>query len=157
MKKINHDILKLIHEQDEVGIRELCRMIKRTHNDHRDFYGLTALLKAGYINFTGPIPKVKGTTEINSYIMALTFQAYSQGTGEQSYKSLSLLASDNEDAYLFIGEKGIEYFHSRSENRKGWYLVAVLTLVCSIISGVIVAKFNVVSQRTPYECCAKST
>ena len=157
MKKINHEILRIIHEQDEIGIRELCRMIKRTYNDHRDFYGLTALLKAGYINFTGPIPKIKGTTEVNSYIMALTFQAYSQGTGEQLYKTLILFDSDNEDAYLFIGEKGIEYFHSRSENRKGWYLVAALSLVCSIVSGVLVAKLSEVPQKTPQECCSKST
>lgn len=142
LKKVNHEMLSLIHRRDEVGVREISSLIARKHNDHRDFYGLTALIESKYINFTGPIPKFQETGEVNSYVLAQTLQAYSQGTGTQQYMDVTLFGSETEDAALYIGPKGIEYFHSRKELRKGWYLVACLTLICSIVSGLIVANLT---------------
>lgn len=142
MKKVNHEMLSMIHRYDEVGMREISKYIHRKHNDHRDFYGLTALIEVKYINFTGPIPKFKESGEVNSYLLTQTLQAYSQGDGMQQYKDVTLFGSESGDAVLYLGPKGIEYFHARQELRKGWYLVALLSLVCSIASGIVVAHIS---------------
>ncbi|MGI2111949.1 hypothetical protein ACRN9C_21615 [Shewanella frigidimarina] len=147
MKKVNHEMLSMIHEYDEVGMREISKYISRKHNDHRDFYGLTALIEAKYINFTGPIPKFKETGEVNSYVLAQTLQAYSQGEGMQQYKDVTLFGSEG-DAALYLGPKGIEYFHARQELRKGWFLVALLSLVCSIASGIVVGNLSSSEQNS---------
>ena len=157
MKKVNHEMLSMIHKYDEVGMREISQYIHRKHNDHRDFYGLTALIEAKYINFTGPIPKFKETGEVNSYVLAQTLQAYSQGDGMQQYKDVTLFASDGGDAALYLGPKGIEYFHARQELRKGWYLVALLSLICSIVSGIVVANFSTSETASSVEIVEKNT
>ena len=150
-------MLSMIHKYDEVGMREISQYIYRKHNDHRDFYGLTALIEAKYINFTGPIPKFKETGEVNSYVLAQTLQAYSQGDGMQQYKDVTLFGSDGGDAALYLGPKGIEYFHARQELRKGWYLVALLSLVCSIASGIVVANFSTSETVSSVETVEKNT
>ncbi len=134
MKRDHHEILEYIYKNDEAGIRELSALMKRKHNDHRDFYALSALLKEGYIEFTGPNCK-------EALVQAQTFQCYSQGTGQQAYKNTNLF-SNEEDSYFFIGAKGIAYFHQRSELRKGWLIVAALSVLVSIMSGVIVAQLT---------------
>ncbi len=132
MKRNHHKILEYIHNHDEADIRELSKIMLRKHNDHRDFYGLTALLKEGYIEFTGPNCK-------EALTQAFTFQCYSQGFGQQTYKTVTVFGKDYEDAHFFIGPKGISYFHQRSEIRKGWFIAAALSVAASIISGITVA------------------
>tara|TARA_R110002050_G_scaffold59277_10_gene132738 strand:+ start:618 stop:980 length:363 start_codon:yes stop_codon:yes gene_type:complete len=114
----------------------------RKHNDHRDFYALAALLDSGYIGFTGPI-KLDEENNVNIYRQVRIFQAYSQGDGTQTYQDETILGSNNPDSYMYIGSKGIEYFHNRSESRKGWYLTFTLALIGAIISGVVVSKLTV--------------
>jgi hypothetical protein len=137
LKKELHQILEHIYKHDEIGIRELSWIMYRKHNDHRDFYGLTALLEAGYIGFTGPISKQNDGC-LNVYNQVRAFQAYSQGIDNPTYDNATLLMPSNDDAHLFIAPKSIEYFNLRKEQRIGWYLVSALTLVCSIASGVVV-------------------
>ena len=137
MKKELHQILEHIYKHDEIGIRELSGMMSRKHGDHRDFYGLTALLEAGYIGFTGPISKQKGGS-VNVYNQVRAFQAYSQGMDNPTYDNTTVMPS-NLDSHLYIAPKSIEYFNLRKEQRTGWYLVSILTLVCSIASGVVVS------------------
>ncbi|MFC3681553.1 hypothetical protein [Bacterioplanoides pacificum] len=134
MKQNYHQILEYIYKNEEAGIREVSRMMVRKYDDHRDFYGLAALLKEGYIGFTGPIHE-------ETLNQVETFQCYSQGEGRQTYGRTTLF-SKNEDSYFYIGPKGISYFHQRWELRRGWYIVAVLTLVASIVSGVIIANLT---------------
>ena len=117
LKESHYQILKYIYDNDDVGIKEISSMMVRTHNDHRDFYSLAALLESGYIGFTGPV-YFDDNGKLETYEQVRIFQA---------------------DSYLYIGPKSIEYFNTRSETRKGWYLVAALAFVASIISGVIVS------------------
>lgn len=141
MKRSHHEILKYIYDNDDIGIRELCSLITRKHNDHRDFYALVALLECGYIGFTGPIhTKVDGT--INTYEQVRLFQAYSQGDGPQVYDGVSV-AGLKSDSYLYVSHKTIEYFNNRSENRRSWFITAALSLICAILSGLIVSHFTV--------------
>ncbi|WP_423807220.1 hypothetical protein OUO06_09425 [Photobacterium damselae] len=141
MKKSHHEILKYIFDNDDAGIRELAFMMTCKHNDHRDFYALAALLDAGYIGFTGPVfDKEDGTLDV--YKQVRLFQAYSQGEGSQTYDGTTILA-EKEDSYLYVASKAIEYFHARSESRKGWFLTAGLALLTAIISGVIVSHLTV--------------
>ena len=135
MKKAHHQILSYVYEEEEVGIRELSSLMARGKGDHRDFYGLVALLQAGYVGFTGPVHS--DATE-----QAHLFQCYAQGQGLQQSGNVQLLPSDNDDSYLYIGARGIEYFHQRSEARKGWILAAVFSLVASVISGVVVSQLT---------------
>lgn len=137
MKKTYHEILQLIYDNDDIGIRELASMMKRKHNDHRDFYGLTALLEAGYIGFSGPI-RNKEDGSINVYEQVRLFQAYSQGSGQQTYDKVTLCGL-KQDSYFYIAPKTIEYFHSRSETRIGLYFTAGLAIISSIISSIIVS------------------
>lgn len=145
MKRKYHEILQYIYEHEEAGIREISAQMIRKNNDHRDFYGLVALLQSGYIGFTGlQCPE--------SLYQAYFFQCYAQGKGAQTYKTVQLLESENEDSYFYIGAKGIEYFHQRSESRKGWYLAAAFALIASIISGVVVAKLTENKSITEIKC-----
>lgn len=141
MKKQHHEILKLIYEYDDVGIRKISSILVRKYNDHRDFYGLVAMLEANYIGFTGPIHHDEKNGKLDVYSQVRLFQAYSQGKGNQTYDGVTIFGK-NSDAHLYIGPKGIEYFHNRQEIRRGWYLVATLSFVCSIISGIIVSYFT---------------
>jgi len=141
MKKSHHEILKYIFDNDDAGIRELSSMMKRKHNDHRDFYALAALLDAGYIGFTGPIYDKKGGA-LDVYKQVRLFQAYSQGEGKQTYDGINIFAKKG-DSYLYVASKSIEYFHARSESRKGWYLTAALAFLTAIFSGVIVSQLTV--------------
>jgi hypothetical protein len=115
----------------------------RKKNDHRDFYGLVALLQEGYIRFTGPIVD-------HALNQAYCFQCYSQGEGQQQYKTMTIFTS-NEDSYLFIGPKGLAYFHQRSELRRGWIAVTVLALIASIISGITVSYLTDKQNAIPCE------
>ena len=141
MKRTYHEILSYIHENEESGIREISSMMVRGRNDYRDFYGLVSLLQGGYIGFTGPIiPEASHQARL--------FQCYAQGHGFQTCGDVQLFESDNEDSYLYIGPKGIEYFHQRAESRKSWIIAAILALIASIISGVVVAKLTDDDQGT---------
>jgi len=113
-------------------------MMERKYNDHRDFYGLAALLEAGYIGFTGPIYNT-------TYQQIRLFQAYSQGGGNQTYDGITLF-SDNLDSYFYVAPKSLDYFHNRKEQRMGWYLTAALALIASIISGVAVSQLTTTQQ-----------
>ncbi|MEZ8026117.1 hypothetical protein [Enterovibrio norvegicus] len=141
MKKSHHDILEYIFDNDDAGIREVASIMKRKHNDYRDFYALAALLDAGYIGFTGPVfEKKDGTLDV--YRQVRLFQAYSQGEGIQNYDGVQI-SIDEKDSYLHTASKAIEYFHSRSESRTGWFLTAGFALLTAIISGVIVSHLTV--------------
>lgn len=145
MKKSHHEILEYIFEHDDAGIKELASMMKRKHNDHRDFYALAALIDAGYIGFTGPIwDKEDGSLDV--YKQVRLFQAYSQGDGNQTYDGTTIFAK-TEDSYLYVASRAIEYFHARSELRKGWFLTAGLALITAIISGVIVSQLTVTAIK----------
>lgn len=136
MKLKYHQVLKFIYEAEEVPIRNLCSWMKRKHNDHRDFYGLSALLQDGYIGFTGPI-------EDDIYSQACIFQCYSQPKDKPKYKQVTLLGeNENTHANIYISSKCIEYFYQRSEMRKGWYVAAILAVIASIISGVVVSELT---------------
>ena len=137
LKESHYQILKYIYDNDDVGIKEISSMMVRTHNDHRDFYSLAALLESGYIGFTGPV-YFDDNGKLETYEQVRIFQAYSQVDSQQTYDGVTITAKKN-DSYLYIGPKSIEYFNTRSETRKGWYLVAALAFVASIISGVIVS------------------
>ncbi|TOK18428.1 hypothetical protein CGI22_24315 [Vibrio parahaemolyticus] len=141
MKKSHYEILKYIYDHDDAGIREICSLMTRKHNDHRDFYGLVALLEAEYVRFTGPIQQTESGS-ICSYSQACVFQAYSQGEGTQSYGNVSLLPTEA-DQFLYIGPKAIEYFHAKSEARTGWLLTGLLSLLTAIISGVVVSNLTI--------------
>ena len=101
---------------------------------------MAALLKEGYIGFNGPVHE-------ETLNQVETFQCYSQGEGQQTYGNTTLF-SKNKDSYFYIGPKGISYFHQRWELRRGWYIVAALTIVASITSGVVVAKLTSNSAET---------
>jgi len=137
LKDSHYQILKYIYDNDDAGIKEISSVMIRTHNDHRDFYSLAALLDSGHIGFTGPV-YFDDDGKLETYKQVRMFQAYSQGDGEQTYDGVTIMG-DNGDSYLYIGSKSIEYFNTRNETRKGWYLVAALALITSIISGVIVS------------------
>lgn len=149
MKRAYHDMLSYVYEQEEVGIRKLSNQMARRKGDHRDFYGLVALLHAGYVGFTGP---VHGDATEQAYL----FQCYAQGEDLQQSGNVQLLTAENEDSYLYIGAKGIEYFHQRSEARKGWILAAVFSLVASVVSGVVVSQLTSEPSETEQgsSCCA---
>lgn len=149
MKRTYHEILEFIYNHEEAGIREISAQMIRKNNDHRDYYGLVALLHGGYIGFTGP--------NISEPLhQAYLFQCYAQGSGAQRYKNVELFESQNKDSYFYIGAKGIEYFHQRTEARTGWWLTAIFSLFASIISGVIVAKL--VQDEAPKSIvCSVST
>lgn len=132
MKKAHHEVLSYVYREEEIGIRELSTVMTRPKGDHRDFYGLVALLQAGYLGFTGPIHN-------DAKQQAHVFQCYSQGIGCQESGNVQLFESNNKDSYLYIGAKGIEYFHQRGEVRKGWLLTAAFSLVASVLSAVIVS------------------
>ena len=145
MKRTYHEILEFIYKHEEAGIREISAQMIRKNNDHRDFYGLVALLHGGYIGFTGP--------NISEPLhQAYLFQCYAQGPGGQRYKDVELFEDQNKDSYFYIGAKGIEYFHQRSEARTGWYLAAAFALIASIISGVVVAKLTEDKGLTEIKC-----
>ncbi|HAS6112233.1 hypothetical protein [Vibrio navarrensis] len=141
MKKLHHEILEYVYEHDEAGIREICSILNRKHGDHRDFYGLVALLESDYLRFTGPVQLDKNK-KLCSYSQACTFQAYSQGEGIQQYLDINLLPQD-QDQFLYIGPKAIEYFQNKSESRKAWLLTALLSLLSAVISGLIVSELTV--------------
>jgi hypothetical protein len=143
MKRSHHEILKYIFDNDDAGIRELASIMKRKHNDHRDFYALAALIDAGYIGFTGPVwDNEDGTLDV--YKQVRLFQAYSQGEGNQSYDGVMINAK-KVDSHLYVASKAIEYFHARSESRMGWVLTSILALLSAIVSGVIVSHLTVTS------------
>ncbi|MDP2546913.1 hypothetical protein [Oceanobacter sp. 4_MG-2023] len=141
MKRSHHEILKHIFDNDDVGIKELSSIMVRKHNDHRDFYALAALIDAGYIGFTGPIFN-KEDGALDTYQQVRLFQAYSQGDENQTYEEIMILG-ENEDSYLYVAAKAIEYFHTRDELRKGWILTAVLAFISAVISGVIISRLTV--------------
>ncbi len=141
MKKSHHAILKYIFDHDDAGIREISKIMKRKHNDHRDFYALAALVDAGYIGFTGPIYNNEDGS-LNTYKQVRLFQAYSQGDGNQTYDGTTIIAN-NPDSFFYLASKSIEYFHSRSESRTGWLLTAIFAFFSAIVSGVIVSNLTV--------------
>ncbi len=100
MKKSHHAILKYIFDHDDAGIREISKIMKRKHNDHRDFYALAALVDAGYIGFTGPIYNNEDGS-LNTYKQVRLFQAYSQGEGNQTYDGTTIIAN-NPDAFFYL-------------------------------------------------------
>lgn len=151
MKRSLHQTLKSIYDFDDLGVRELSEKMCRRHGDHRDFYGLSALLEAGYIGFTGPIFKTK-SGKLDTYRQVRLFQAYSQGYGEQSYDGVFICNSKHFDSFLYIGPKAITYFQSKSEMRNGWLITAALSLIVAIISGVSVAYLTSADTK----CCPVS-
>lgn len=143
MKQSLHMILKNVYDYDDMGVRELSEMMNRKHKDHRDFYGLVALLDAGYVGFTGPIYK-SDNGHVDTYKQVRLFQAYSQGYGDQSYEGVSISKASNKehDSFIFIGAKSIEYFQRKSEFRSGFIIKAVFSLIVAVESAVIVYKLT---------------
>jgi len=45
----NEEILKLLSINCEMFATDLLKHVRRVHNDHRDYYGVAALLHAGYL------------------------------------------------------------------------------------------------------------
>ncbi len=141
MKKLHHEILEYVYQHDEAGIREICDILHRKHGDHRDFYGLVALMESDYLRFTGPV-NLDENGRISSYLQACLFQAYSQGDGFQQYLDTTLIPTEH-DQFLYVDPKAIEYFNNKREARKAWLLAALLSLLSAILSGVIISELTV--------------
>ncbi|MEL7411582.1 MAG: hypothetical protein AAGJ90_09020 [Pseudomonadota bacterium] len=141
MKKLHHQILKFVYKNDEAGIREICSMINRKHGDHRDFYGLVALMESDYLRFTGPV-NLDESGKICSYSQACLFQAYSQGEGDQDYLDIHLISKD-QDSFLYVGPKAIDYFHNKEQSLNAWLLTALLSALSAILSGLVISKLTV--------------
>ena len=118
MKRSYRNVLRRIYRDHSVQRDLILKSIERIHGDHRDFYPLVALISAGYLGFTGAVPGLDHPHR--DIAIAHSLQAYTQGSGPQSYKSAQVRGrSGSEDEYFFIGPRGIEYFETRrSDNRK---------------------------------------
>ena len=102
MKRKYHQILEYIYKQEEAGIREISNMMVRKYNDHRDFYGLAALLKEGYIGFNGPVHE-------ETLNQVETFQCYSQGEGQQTYGNTTLFSKNKNSLFLHWPKRNIVF------------------------------------------------
>lgn len=134
MNKQSHQILAHVYKNSEVGVREVISMMARKFNDHRDFYGLAALIKEGYLGFNGPIYD-------DMWSQSKVFQCYSQGSGRQKYGGVEILGNAKSPE-LYIGGKGIIYFHELGDKQKAHIVVAILGLLAAIASGITVSKFS---------------
>jgi hypothetical protein len=50
MTPVYEDLLRLLAARGEMPGQELVRLVQRLRNDHTDFYGLAALMHAGYMS-----------------------------------------------------------------------------------------------------------
>ncbi|MGR5175353.1 hypothetical protein [Vibrio mediterranei] len=147
MKKSHHEILRYIYDNDDAGIRELSNIMKRKHQDHRDFYGLAALLDAGYVGFTGPV-HLDEHGKLNTYKQVRLFQAYSQGEGRQEYDGECIVSNPSvPDSFLYIGHKGIEYFHDLDRLKSSRWIAFAFALISAILSGIIVSHLTVTAVQ----------
>ena len=62
----NEKLLRLLASRGEMPARELAQLVARTKNDHTDFYGLAALLHAGYMA-TDSSTEERGRTERGAF------------------------------------------------------------------------------------------
>lgn len=49
-KAVNEELLRLLAKRGEMPAREFLLFVKRVRNDYTDFYGVSAMLHAGYIS-----------------------------------------------------------------------------------------------------------
>lgn len=142
MENSYRKVLRQIYRSNALQAHELLGHIHRTHNDHRDFYPMVALLNAGYVGFTGGVPPEDAS--FRDTIIAHTLQCYSQGPGAQSYGMVSVNGSGDADGlYFYIGPKGIEYFETRRSDNKKLFISACL----SLLAGITVAFVSMYLKR----------
>ncbi|MGS0941086.1 hypothetical protein ACVA51_11000 [Pseudomonas luteola] len=130
MKLDYHQVLEHIYKEEMVEAKKLFSMMRRKKGNHSDFFPLAALLKDGYIGYTGGYDPESKYCEVH---LAEQFQAYSQGPGTQRYGNTTVLSGSDEQLYFYLAGKGIEYFHSRKSDRTRLLTAALLSLASALL------------------------
>lgn len=146
MKSSYRGFLKKIYNSNSVQVLEILNSVQRTHNDHRDFYPLVALIKSGHIGYTGAAPDP--AADFADTLLAHTFQCYAQGPGPQRYRQAETFSgAESNELYFYIGSKGIEYFETRHADNKKLLISAFF----SVLAGTTVAVFSYFLRQSPLQ------
>lgn len=136
MKGSLKKLLRTIHKRNAISVYDFVEIIERSSGDHRDFYPVIGLIKAGYLGIT--IPQTEKDNKFWDTITAYTLQCYSQGRGPQEYMGTHLLGEHEEDFnYFYIGPKTIEYFEGRRSDRIKLLISTLLSFVAAVTVALI--------------------
>src|SRR5690348_15573776 len=89
-KSVNEELLRLLASKGEMPARDLALLVDRKNNDYTDFYGLAAMLQAGYL-------AIDATTELGGRKEYGTFGFDTQDIAV----SLCQLALDRGESFTF--------------------------------------------------------
>ncbi|MFC1467309.1 hypothetical protein ACFLQY_01265 [Verrucomicrobiota bacterium] len=131
MKSDQYKLLKHLYDKKEVFAREYVESMGHKHSDHRDFYDLAHLICEGYIGSTG-------SSYDDIWDMACALQCFSQGDPPQEYKNIRTSGTIKYPTRWFLKPKGFLYVSERKEKFRERTFVAIIGIICAIISGTCV-------------------
>lgn len=136
MKGSLKKLLKAVYKKNSISVYDFVQMVERNSGDHRDFYPVIGLIKAGYLGIT--IPQTEKDNKFWDTITAYTLQCYSQGRGPQAYMGTHLMGEHEEDSnYFYIGPRTIEYFEARDSDKVKLFISTFLSFIAAVTVALI--------------------
>ena len=153
-KAVNEDLLRLVASRGEMPARELALLVARQKNDYTDFYGLAAMLQAGYISTDSSAEqsgrKEHGSFGFDTQDIAVSLCQFTLPAGQSfTFNDCARDSWHDFPVKIFITSNGLlklEELDQRVETRRQrrfdyWFAVAIAILAV-IASGYFTSVFS---------------
>jgi beta-glucosidase/6-phospho-beta-glucosidase/beta-galactosidase len=153
-KSVNEDLLRLLAMRGEMPARDLALMVDRKRNDYTDFYGLAAMLQAGYMATDSSTEldgrKEHGVLGLDMQETAVSLCQISMAPGTSfTFNDCPRESWHDFPVKIFITSNGLlklEELDQREESRKqrrfDYIFAVVIAILAALASGYFTSIFS---------------
>jgi hypothetical protein len=149
---VHQSLLRLVAERGEIRAQDLVAKVERKNGDYTDFYGLAAMLHAGYITtdstFESGGEKRRGTLGLDTQGTAVSLCQLALPKGESfTFNECARDSWHDAELKIFITSDGllkIEELDDRAKNkrqRRFDYIFAVFIAILAAIAGGLATRY----------------
>lgn len=159
-KAVNEELLRLLASRGEMPARELVQLVARVQSDYTDFYGLAAMLQAGYMA-TDSSSEVRGRTErgalgLDTQRTAVSLCQLALAPGEAfTFNDCARESWHDFPVKIFITSNGLlkleeldQRAESRRQKRRDYWFAVAIAILAAVAGGYFTSVFSS-QQPTP--------
>ena len=153
-KAVNEELLRLLATRGEMPARDFLLLVKRTQNDYTDFYGIAAMLHAGYMA-TDSSTEERGRTERGAFGFdtqdtAVSLCQLSMAPGESfTFNECARESWHDFPVKIFITSDGLlkleeldQKVESRRQKRFDYWFAVAIAVLAAVATGYFTSVFS---------------
>ena len=153
-KPVNEELLRLLATRGEMPARDLTLLVERKRNDYTDFYGLAAMLQAGYMA-TDSNTESRDRTEHGAFGLdmqdtAVSLCQLSMSPGESfTFDDCQMESWHDFPVKIFITSDGLlkleeldQRVESRRQRRFDYLFAVAIAILAALASGYFTSVFT---------------